>query len=109
MRTITIRGADLMALDTVAAFYSRDGLLAAHKQYPSEPQIGWQRSDGWAITHIGTGLQVGSRDTRKEAIALRVVLGSLGNRWAFADSDSVDLLALRLDCLALLNDGSLHA
>ncbi len=104
MRTLEIKAgtyADPLTWN-VDALYSRCGLLAIHKALPDCAETGWQRADGWRITHVGTGLSIGSRSTRSEALAIRKALeaiprpiGSNCSPWDFASADRGILSALR--------------
>ena len=92
----TIRGIDGAPLCTVDGFYDRSGSLVVHKALPDCAETGWQRSDGWTITHRWSDLAVGSRRTKAEALKLRRALSGIGSHaWNFTDPGTVDVAALR--------------
>lgn len=91
----------------VCAWFSRDGLLCVHKNpVPDCTETGWQRADGWHVTHVGTGLAIGSRKTKREALALRRLLEGLGSAWDFTDPENAK--GIYPAVLALLSDVPLH-
>ena len=68
---------------TIEALFSRCGLLAVHKRHGAN----YSRSDGWVVTHVGTGLGIASRATRREALAIRRALEAIDG-WCFPELDT---------------------
>ncbi len=95
MRTLEIKHGTFRApiVSTVPAYFSKCGLLAVHKRFTKE----WSRSYGWVITHVPTGLEIGCRATRGEAIAIRRALEGIRcptverSPWDFTDEKPVHL------------------
>lgn len=93
---------------SVDGFFSRDGFLVVHKSYPSCVDTGWQKDDGWKVSHVGSGLGIGSRKTRADALELRKLLERLGDRWSFTDPEKGRLGVLHASILELLDGKRLH-
>lgn len=81
---------------TIEALFSRCGLLAVHKRHGAN----YSRSDGWVVTHVGTGLGIASRATRREALAIRRALEAI--RCPTVDRSPWDFTDVRPDHLSAL-------
>jgi hypothetical protein len=94
---------------TVPGSFDRPGNLVVHRAQPGDDSREWKRIDGWVVSHRWSGLQIGTRRTKKQALELRRALSSIGSHaWSFTDPGTVDVAALRKLVAIVIDGASLH-